>query len=51
VTLLEPETAVSGGDFEEVASFGGAREGWYYKMGANGLGYYRDSSTGSTDRV
>jgi tetratricopeptide (TPR) repeat protein len=47
----EPEVAVSDEDFEEAPSFGGAREGWYYKMGANGLGYYRDSSTGSTDRV
>jgi len=41
----EPEIAVGCGDFEEAAPFGGAREGWYYKMGANGLGHCRDSIT------
>ena len=38
----EPEVPVAAEDFDEAASFSGARAGWVYKKGANGLGYYRD---------
>ena len=40
----EPEVPVDAEDFEEASSFGGARAGWVYKRGPNGLGYYRDAN-------
>eukprot|EP01043_Picozoa_sp_COSAG02_P059915 COSAG02_NODE_7724_length_2874_cov_2.534414_2_plen_467_part_00 len=38
----EPEVPVDAEDFDEAPEFGGARAGWVYKRGPNGLGYYRD---------
>jgi len=32
----------NGPDFEAASSFGGARLGYVFKLGAKGLGYYRD---------
>ena len=40
----EPEVPVDAEDFDEAATFSGARAGWVYKRGPNGLGYYRDAN-------
>ena len=36
------ETAVPAEDFEAAESFAGAKPGWVYKGGPNGVGYYKD---------
>ena len=42
----EPEVPVSAEDFSASESFDGAREGWLFKSGPNGTGYYRDAKAG-----
>ena len=41
---LEPEQPVAAEDYAAAEAFEGAREGWVFKAGANGVGYYRDRS-------
>jgi zinc finger protein len=36
------EQPVMAGEFDAAESFAGAREGWVFKRGTRGLGYYRD---------
>ena len=36
------EAVVPAEDYEEAKGFAGAKEGWVFKLGPNGLGYYRD---------
>ena len=40
-----PPVKDSGADFEEAAEFSGARPGYVFKLGAHGLGYYRDDGS------
>lgn len=40
-----PPVKDSGADFEEAAEFSGARPGYVFKLGAHGLGYYRDGGS------
>ena len=42
----EPESEVSAEDFSASESFDGPREGWVFKSGPNGTGYYRDAKAG-----
>ena len=37
-----PEAPVCAEDFDAVEAFGGARDGWHFKSGPNGVGYYKD---------
>ena len=30
-------------DYEEASEFGGKKDGWCFKLGSRGLGYYRDT--------
>ena len=41
------EPRVADEDFSASAAFAGQREGWVFRAGANGTGYYRDAPTGA----
>lgn len=47
----DPEGEFAGDAFISASAFSGRKEGYYFGKGAQGLGYYADVASSSTDRV